>query len=91
MTLSQGDRLAATNSSPPSGPVGWRGCGGRATRLGRDVAIEELLPQVADGPDRRKRFERETTRPRFNHPNLLAVHDVGIDHDQTLCRDRPRR
>jgi len=84
MTLTQGDRLGRYEilSSIGAGGMGevWRA---RDTELGREVAIKVLPPQVADSPDRRKRFEREArATAALNHPNLLTVHDVGIDHDQ---------
>jgi len=84
MTLSQGDRLGRFEilGSIGAGGMGevWRALD---TELGREVAIKVLPPQVADSPDRRKRFEREArATAALNHPNLLTVHDVGIDHDQ---------
>ena len=84
MTLSQGDRLGRYEVLAAIGAGGmgevWRA---RDTELGREVAIKVLPPQVADSPDRRKRFEREArATAALNHPNLLTVHDVGIDHDQ---------
>ena len=50
----------------------------RDTRLGREVAIK-VLPQVfAQDPDRLGRFEREARAvAAINHPNILAVHDIG--------------
>jgi serine/threonine protein kinase/Tol biopolymer transport system component len=51
--------------------------------LARDVAIKVLLNVAAD-PDRRKRFEVEArTTGSLNHPNILAIYDVGV-HDDTL-------
>ena len=51
--------------------------------LARDVAIKVLLNVAAD-PDRRKRFEVEArTTGSLNHPNILAIYDVGI-HDDNL-------
>ena len=50
----------------------------RDSRLGRDVALK-VLPQsfAADG-ERLRRFEQESrTVAAFNHPNILAIHDVG--------------
>lgn len=53
----------------------------RDGRLGRDVAIKVLPPAFMADPERRKRFEREArTLAALNHPNILAVFDVGT-HD----------
>ena len=47
-------------------------------RLRRDVAIK-LLPRVfATDPERLRRFEQEALSvARLEHPNIVAVHDVG--------------
>ncbi len=52
----------------------------RATdsRLGRDVAIKVLPAAVASDPERRQRFEQEArAASALNHPNILAVYDIG--------------
>ncbi len=50
----------------------------RDDRLGRDVAIKVLPPRFAEQPDRVRRFEREARLiGALNHPNILAVYDVG--------------
>jgi len=59
----------------------------RDTRLDRDVAIKVLPPAFARDPDRLARFEREARAvAAINHPNILAVHDIGsadvIDSDE---------
>jgi eukaryotic-like serine/threonine-protein kinase len=52
------------------------------SRLGRDVAIKILPPDVADDPERLRRFESEArAAAALNHPNVLTIHDVGRDHD----------
>jgi serine/threonine protein kinase len=51
----------------------------RDTRLGRDVALK-VLPSSAADADRLRRFEQEArATAALNHPNLLAVFDVGAD------------
>jgi eukaryotic-like serine/threonine-protein kinase len=55
----------------------------RDARLGRDVAIKVLPPDVARDADRRARFEREARAvAALSHPNILALYDIGVDHDQ---------
>ena len=47
-------------------------------RLRRDVAIKVLPASVASDPDRLRRFEQEAlATAALNHPNILAVYDVG--------------
>ncbi len=48
------------------------------TRLGRTVAVKVLLGAVATDPERLRRFEQEArTLAALNHPNILAVYDIG--------------
>ena len=50
----------------------------RDPRLGREVAVKILPPAFASDRDRLSRFEREARAAgSLNHPNLLAVFDVG--------------
>jgi serine/threonine protein kinase len=50
----------------------------RDPRIGRDVAIKVLPPDLASDPDRLRRFEQEVRATgALNHPNLLAPYDVG--------------
>jgi serine/threonine-protein kinase len=49
-------------------------------RLDRDVAIKVLREEVAADPDRLRRFEVEArVVARLDHPNILAIHDLGTD------------
>ncbi len=64
-------------------PVGEGGMGevyrARDTRLNRSVAIKVLPEAIANDPDRMRRFEQEArTVAAINHPNILAVYDVGV-------------
>ncbi len=55
----------------------------RDTRLGRTVAIKVLPASVRLDESRMKRFEQEARAAGvLNHPNLLAVFDVGT-HDES--------
>ena len=58
----------------------WRA---RDERLGRDVAIKVLPAEFAADPERLARFEREArATAALSHPNILAIHDVGIHDEQ---------
>jgi serine/threonine-protein kinase len=47
------------------------------TGLGREVAIKELVPSAAADPTALKRFLQEAqVMARFNHPNLVQLHDM---------------
>ncbi len=68
-------------------PIGAGGMGevyrARDSRLDRDVALKILPEEYGGEPERRVRFEREARAAgQLNHPNILAVFDVGT-HDGT--------
>ena len=53
----------------------------RDPRLGRDVAIKVLSPQIAADAEALMRFEREARAlASLNHPNIGAIYGVE-DHD----------
>jgi eukaryotic-like serine/threonine-protein kinase len=79
MTLSSGTKLGPYEIQSP---IGAGGMGevyrARDTRLGRDVAIKVLPESFAKDADRLRRFEQEARAiAALNHPNILAVHDIG--------------
>ncbi len=50
--------------------------------LERDVALKVMLPQFADQPEHKLRFEREARAvARMMHPNVVAVFDLGYHTD----------
>ena len=50
----------------------------RDLRLRRDVAVKVLPAVVSSDPERLRRFEQEATAAAaLNHPNILAVHQMG--------------
>jgi eukaryotic-like serine/threonine-protein kinase len=51
----------------------------RDTRLGRDVALKVVNEALAGDPELVRRFEQEARLAgSLNHPNLVAVHDLGL-------------
>jgi len=79
MTLAAGTRVG------PYEIAGLLGVGGmgvvyraRDPRIGREVALKLLPAALADSPERVRRFEVEARAAgSLNHPNVLAIHDVG--------------
>ena len=50
------------------------------TRLQRDVAVKVLPAAFAESAERLRRFEQEArATATLNHPNVMAVFDVGVD------------
>ncbi len=86
MNLSAGTRLG------PYEITGTLGAGGmgevyraRDSRLNREVAIKILPQSVAHDRDRIARFEQEAkTTAALNHPNIVALYDVGSDGGLTF-------
>src|SRR5437868_5875589 len=51
------------------------------TRVGRLVAVKLLPESLAEDAERRRRFEQEARlAASLNHPNVMAIYDVGLDH-----------
>jgi len=50
--------------------------------LEREVALKAMLPQIADVPEHKQRFEREARAvARLTHPNVVTVFDLGYHTD----------
>jgi eukaryotic-like serine/threonine-protein kinase len=82
MTLSTGTRLGRYEIRSK---IGEGGMGevyrARDEKLNRDVAIKVLPATFSQETDRLRRFEQEAQAAgALNHPNILAVYDVGT-HD----------
>ena len=80
-------KLATGTRIGPYEIVGWLGAGGmgevyraRDPRLGREVAIKLIPDTFATDARRLRRFEQEARAAgQLNHPNILAVYDVGVE------------
>src|SRR3989454_254863 len=83
MPLAPGAKLGPYEITAPLG-AGGMGEVYRASdpRLRRDVAIKVLPPGLATDPARLRRFEQEAlAAASLNHPNILAVYDIGVHDD----------
>ncbi len=66
------------------GPLGAGGMGevykALDPRVGRQVALKLLPESMANDPELRRRFEQEARlAAALNHPNVMAIYDVGLD------------
>lgn len=76
-------------------PLGAGGMGevyrAHDARLGRDVATKVLPESVERDGERWRRFEQEArAMAAFNHPNIVAVHDIGAQNGMLPGRRRAR-
>jgi len=83
MPLNSGSRLGRYEILAPLGAGGmgevYRA---RDERLGRDVAIKVLREEGSADPDLQRRFAVEArSASALNHPNILTVHDVGMEQN----------
>lgn len=77
----------AENTIGPYQILGQLGAGGMGevfraldARVGRQVALKVLPESLAQDPERRRRFEQEARlAASLNHPNVMAIYDVGLD------------
>jgi serine/threonine protein kinase len=79
MALASGTRLGPYEIEAPlgAGGMGEVYCA-RDPRLGRNVALKILPESFSRDSDRLRRFQQETQAiAALNHPNILAIHDVG--------------
>jgi serine/threonine protein kinase len=54
----------------------------RDTKLGREVAIKVLPPEMAGDPERQKRFKREAMAvAALKHPNIVTIYSVEEEGD----------
>jgi serine/threonine protein kinase len=79
MALASGTKLGQYEIQSPLGAGGMgKVYRARDSRLNRDVAVKILSSTFARDPERLRRFQQEAQAvAALNHPNILAVHDVG--------------
>jgi len=80
MSLRAGNRVGSYEivSLIGSGAMGEVYCA-RDARLRREIAIKVLPAAFAKDAERMRRFELEAQAAgRLNHPNVLAIYDVGM-------------
>ncbi|MGH9366919.1 MAG: protein kinase domain-containing protein [Thermoanaerobaculia bacterium] len=79
MTLAAGTRLGPYEILSPLGAGGMGEVyKARDTRLGREIAVKVLPPELTTSDQARQRFEREArTISQLSHPHICALYDVG--------------
>ena len=76
-----GDRLGRFDRRTPRRRRDGRRLSRRATRSCGATWRSRFRRSFSRDPDRQRRFEREArAAASLNHPNILAVHDVGVHH-----------
>ena len=59
------------------------------TKLGRKVALKLLGEEFTTNRDRVNRFEQEAcAASALNHPNILTIHEVGVDNGRHIRAQR---
>ncbi len=82
MSLSRGQRIGPYEILSALG-AGGMGDVYRAhdARLGRDIALKVLPPDVASDPERLERFRREARAvAALNHPHIVTIFSIEEDH-----------
>jgi Tol biopolymer transport system component len=79
MSLAPGTRLGPYEIVAPLGAGGMGEVHrARDPRLGREVAIKVLPAELADDPERLRRFEVEAKAvSALNHPHIVTLHEIG--------------
>ncbi|RME24534.1 MAG: serine/threonine protein kinase, partial [Candidatus Zixiibacteriota bacterium] len=58
------------------------------TKLHRQVALKVIAAEFLDDPERGRRFQREArTAAQINHPNVMAIYDIGTATDEETGRN----
>ncbi|HVS04056.1 MAG TPA: protein kinase [Thermoanaerobaculia bacterium] len=78
MTLAAGSRLGPYEILAPLGAGGMGEVfRARDSRLGREVAIKVLPAELAQDPERRRRFEQEArAASALNHPGIVTIYEI---------------